>query len=99
MVLWQVEKDVNKAISVMEEVEVEIGRKKEVSRRVKGLREQISAAKHEAGQLTAEQQHLRRQQSSLHERIQRLLHQVCNPSRFCIELTELTLERQVILSS
>ena len=29
----QVEKDVNKAIGVMEEVEVEIGRKKEVSHR------------------------------------------------------------------
>lgn len=48
----------------------------QVSRRVKGLREAISSAKHEAGQLTAEQQHLRRQQSSLHERIQRMQHQV-----------------------
>ncbi len=51
----------------------------QVSRRVKGLREAISAAKHEAGQLTAEQQHLRRQQSSLQERMQRLQHQVIPP--------------------
>ncbi|EIE22049.1 hypothetical protein COCSUDRAFT_56481 [Coccomyxa subellipsoidea C-169] len=49
-----VEKDVNKAIGVIEEVETEIVRKKEVSRRVKGLQEAISATKHDDGQLTAE---------------------------------------------
>ncbi|BDA42068.1 probable kinetochore protein nuf2 [Coccomyxa sp. Obi] len=70
--IGKVEKDVNKAIALMEEVETEIGRKKEASRRVKALREAIASAKHEAAQLTAEQQHLRRQQSSLQDRIQRL---------------------------
>lgn len=39
----QVEKEVVKAIRQMEEVEVEVKRKKEVSSRVKQLRRQVSA--------------------------------------------------------
>ena len=55
---------------------------------MKRLREAISVAKHEAGQLNAEQQHLRRQQSSLHKRIQLMQHQVillitCPNTRGC----------------
>jgi hypothetical protein len=61
---------------LMEEVGDEVGRKKEVSRRVKELKAQISAFDHEATQLAATQQHLKRQQASLVERIQRLEHQV-----------------------
>ena len=48
----------------------------QVLRCVKALREATSAAKREAGQLTAEQQQLRRQQSSLQKCIQRMQHQV-----------------------
>ncbi|KAI7843287.1 hypothetical protein COHA_003119 [Chlorella ohadii] len=70
--IGKVEKEVAKASSLMEGVEGEIGRKKEVSRRVKALSSEIAAAEHEAQQLEAQHQHLKRQQAALQERIARL---------------------------
>ncbi|EFN59885.1 hypothetical protein CHLNCDRAFT_49321 [Chlorella variabilis] len=71
-VVGKVEKEVAKASGLMEGVEAEIGRKKEVSRKVKALHGEISAAEHEAQQLEAQHQHLKRQQAALQERIARL---------------------------
>jgi kinetochore protein Nuf2 len=68
----KVERDVAKAEAVMGEAEAEVARKKEVSRRVKALRAEVAAAEHEAGQLEAQHQHLKRQQAALAERIHRL---------------------------
>lgn len=54
-----------KTSALMDGVEGEIGRKKEVSRRVKALHGDIAAAEHEAQQLEAQHQHLKRQQAAL----------------------------------
>ena len=80
-VLWpQVEKEVQKAMSVMDEVGSEIGRKKEASRRVKALKAEVHGHEAEAAQLMAQYQHLQRQLASLSERLQRLEHQVTAPA-------------------
>lgn len=71
----KVEREVQKCMKGLEEVEGEVGRKKEVSRKVKALREEIAAGGAELSQLTAQQQHLKRQQAALVERLQRLEHQ------------------------
>ncbi|KAL4427452.1 hypothetical protein ABPG77_000741 [Micractinium sp. CCAP 211/92] len=68
----KVEREVGKTRALMEGVETEIGRKKEVSRKVKALQAEIAAAQHEAQQLEAQHQHLKRQQAALQERISRL---------------------------
>ena len=70
------EKEVQKAMGTMGEVDTEIARKKEASKQVKALRAQIHSHETEAAQLTAQQQHLQRQRASLSERLQRLEHQV-----------------------
>lgn len=77
MPAMKVEKDVAKAVGIMEEASGELGRKKQASAKVKGLRSEIHAAETEAAQLTAQHQHLQRQMASLSERLQRLEHQVC----------------------
>jgi uncharacterized protein (DUF3084 family) len=71
-----VEKEVLKCLDLMKEVEVEIGRKKAASARVKGLRGAIAAAGAEAAELEAQQQHLKRQMATLSDRIKRLESQV-----------------------
>lgn len=67
----KVEREVGKASGLMEGVETEIGRKKEVSRKVKALQATIAAVQHEAQQMEAQHQHLKRQQAALQERIAR----------------------------
>lgn len=62
----------------MDTVEVAIDKKKEVSRKVKQLKAEISGNEHEILQLIATQNHLKRQQTSLTERIERLEKQVAN---------------------
>lgn len=54
----------------------QVARKKEASRRVKALREQISATSNDAADLEAQQQHLMRQQATLKDRIRKLESQV-----------------------
>ena len=71
-VVSKVERDVAKAVTMMAEAEGEISRKKEVSRRVKALRAEVAAHEHEASQLAAQHQHLKRQQAALMERIERV---------------------------
>ncbi|DBA98352.1 hypothetical protein WJX82_002463 [Trebouxia sp. C0006] len=71
----KVEKEVVKAIRQMEEVEVEVKKKKEVSSRVKQLRKQVSANQAELQELEATEQHLKRQQASLTDRLSRLENQ------------------------
>ena len=73
---WQAEKDVQKMIGVMEEVHAELGRKKEVSHKVKALKAEVHSLEAEASQLMAQCQHLQRQLASLTDRLQRLEHQV-----------------------
>ncbi|KAA6429432.1 MAG: hypothetical protein FRX49_00826, partial [Trebouxia sp. A1-2] len=68
----KVEKEVVKAIRQMEEVEIEVKKKKEVSSRVKQLRKQVNANQAELQQLEATEQHLKRQQASLTDRLSRL---------------------------
>ncbi|GBF91237.1 hypothetical protein Rsub_03557 [Raphidocelis subcapitata] len=68
----KVDKDVQKCLELMREIENEVARKKEASRRVKGLREQISATSNDAADLEAQQQHLMRQQATLKDRIRKL---------------------------
>lgn len=63
-------------MSSMEEVDAEIARKKEASRKAKGLKAEIQSHETEAAQLTAQHQHLRRQLTLINERLQRLEHQV-----------------------
>ena len=71
-VVSKVERDVSKAVAMMAEAESEIGRKKEVSRRVKALRADVAASEHEAAQLATQHQHLKRQQVALLDRIDRV---------------------------
>lgn len=61
---------------MMEELKSEIGRKKTVSGQVKELRATIAANEAEAAQLTAQQQHLKRQIGMLQDKLQRLEAQV-----------------------
>lgn len=68
----KIEKELLKTISSMQETDAEIKKKKEVSKRVKALRQQISSQEHDITQLEATHQHLARQQSSLVERIERV---------------------------
>jgi len=71
-----VDKDVQKALGVMEEVGCELAKKKELSHKVKALKQEIHSHETEASQLTAEHQHLQRHLASLTERLHRLEHQV-----------------------
>ena len=68
----KIEKELSKVILTMHETDVEIKKKKEVSRRVKALRSTIAGQEHEITQLEATQQHLNRQHTSLMERIDRI---------------------------
>lgn len=70
--IGKVEREVSKALGLMEEAETEIARKKEVSRKVKALRAEVAASEHEATQLAATHQHLKRQQAALMDRIDRV---------------------------
>ena len=72
----QAGKDVQKTIAVMEEVGLELGRKKEASHKAKALKAEVMSHEAEAAQLTAQHQHLQRQLASLTDRLQRLEHQV-----------------------
>ena len=72
----QVEKEVAKAVRGMEEVETELARKKGVNRQCKELRAACAANSAELQQLEATQQHLKRQQAALQDRLQRVEHQV-----------------------
>ncbi|KAK9821512.1 hypothetical protein WJX74_005779 [Apatococcus lobatus] len=68
----KVEKDLGKAMKQLEELEAEVARKKEVSRRVKDLRRQIAVGESDCQAQAATQQHLTRQQAALHDRLHRL---------------------------
>jgi chromosome segregation ATPase len=82
----QVDKDIQKALKLMEEVEGAVAQKKEVSRQVKALRTEVLANERTANELQATQQHLKRQRANLIEKLQRLEHQV----RGCIAETDRT---------
>lgn len=71
----QAGKDVQKTIGMMEEVGLELGRKKEASHKAKALKAEVGSHEAEAAQLTAQHQHLQRQLASLTDRLQRLEHQ------------------------
>ena len=71
----QAGKDAQKTIGVMEEVGLELGRKKEASHKAKALKAEVHSHEAEAAQLTAQHQHLQRQLASLTDRLQRLEHQ------------------------
>ena len=71
-VATKVERDVEKSLSLMEEAENEIKNKKEISQKVKALRAEVADAEHEASQLAATHQHLKRQQAALMDRIDRV---------------------------
>lgn len=68
----KLEKEVSKAVCMMREADAEVGKKKEVSKRVKALRAEVASLEHEAVQLEATKQHLQRQHASLFDRIDRL---------------------------
>ncbi|KAL6769843.1 hypothetical protein ACKKBG_A32585 [Auxenochlorella protothecoides x Auxenochlorella symbiontica] len=68
----RVEKEVSKALALMEGAELEIGRKKEVSREVKRLRAELAAGEHEAAQLSATLDLLKRQTAVVEERVELL---------------------------
>ena len=70
--LAQTARDLNTALSLLEQVEGEITKKKEVNRLVKDLRAQIEQLEREQLHLQAHRQHVRRQEGSLMERLQRL---------------------------
>ena len=70
------EKEVSKAVRGMDEVEGEVARKKESSRKVKEMKHEIDSVESEALQLVATEQHLRRLQANLSDRLQRLESQV-----------------------
>ncbi|KAI8474597.1 MAG: Nuf2 family-domain-containing protein [Monoraphidium minutum] len=71
-VVAKVEKDVQKCLELMKEIENEVARKKDASRRAKELREQIGSSSNDASDLEAQQQHLLRQQATLKDRIRKL---------------------------
>jgi kinetochore protein Nuf2 len=66
------EREVARCCEAMAELEADIGRKKEASRRVKALRERISRAQGDASEVEARAEHLKRQQTTLQDRIRRL---------------------------
>lgn len=70
--LAQTSRDLTTALSLLEQVEGEITKKKEVNRLVKDLRAQIEQLEREQLHLQAHRQHVRRQEGSLMERLQRL---------------------------
>lgn len=72
----RLERDVAKATAAMEELEGEIAAKKDVSKRVKALKADIAANEKEVASLSAQQQHLKRTQAALEERLGRLEKQV-----------------------
>ena len=60
----------------MEELETDIAAKKDVSKRVKALKADIAVNEKEVASLSAQQQHLKRTQAALEERLARLEKQV-----------------------
>ncbi|KAF8060492.1 kpr-2 [Scenedesmus sp. PABB004] len=68
----KVDKEVAKCIELMTELETAVATKKQHSRTAKELRESISGAQLDAGDLEQQQQHLRRQLATLSDRIKRL---------------------------
>lgn len=72
----QIDKDIQKAMSMMDEVSSEIERKKEASKKVKALKAEIQNSEAEAAQLMAHKQHLQRCIQIATERHERLEKQV-----------------------
>eukprot|EP00878_Enallax_costatus_P013072 GHUV01013660.1.p1 GENE.GHUV01013660.1~~GHUV01013660.1.p1 ORF type:complete len:449 (+),score=217.15 GHUV01013660.1:423-1769(+) len=68
----KVDKEVAKCIELMAELESAVATKKQHSRTVKELKENISGAQLDAGDLEQQQQHLKRQLATLADRIKRL---------------------------
>lgn len=68
----KIEKELARVILMMQETDVEIKKKKEVSKRVKALRAKLSSQEQDINQLEATHQHLGRQHASLVERIDRV---------------------------
>lgn len=68
----KIEKELVRVISTMHETDVEIGKKKDVSKRVKALRAKLSSQEQDINQLEATHHHLGRQHASLVERIDRV---------------------------
>ncbi len=68
----KIEKELARVISMMHETDVEIRKKKDVSKRVKALRAKLSSQEEDINQLEATHQHLGRQHTSLAERIDRV---------------------------
>ena len=68
----KIEKELARVISMMHETDVEIGKKKDVSKRVKALRAKLSSQEQDITQLEATHHHLGRQHTSLVERIDRV---------------------------
>jgi kinetochore protein Nuf2 len=68
----KLEKEVAKTLSLMQDAEGEVQKKKEVSKKVKALKSEVAAHEHEVTQLEATKQHLDRQHVSLLERLERL---------------------------
>ena len=65
-------REVSKCVKLMEEAESEIAKHKEVSRGVKGIQSKLGENEEEVFKLTAAANHLKRQQSALSERLERL---------------------------
>lgn len=68
----KVDKELAKCIELMAEVETAVATKKQHSRSVKELKESISGAQLDAGDLEQQAQHLKRQLATLADRIKRL---------------------------
>uniref|UniRef100_A0A383VHS0 Uncharacterized protein n=1 Tax=Tetradesmus obliquus TaxID=3088 RepID=A0A383VHS0_TETOB len=68
----KVDKEVGKCLELMAELETAVATKKQHSRTAKELREAISGAQLDAGDLEQTQTHLRRQLATLSDRIKRL---------------------------
>eukprot|EP00890_Picochlorum_soloecismus_P000917 jgi/Picsp_1/1826/NSC_05293-R1_protein len=68
----KLEKEVAKTLSLMQDAEGEVQKKKVVSKKVKALKSEVAAHEHEVTQLEATKQHLDRQHVSLLERLERL---------------------------
>lgn len=68
-------KEVQKSLKMLEELDVEIVRKKEKSNLKKDVKSSIESKEAEVAALIEGQQHLKRQQGNLLEKIQRLEHQ------------------------
>ncbi len=74
--ITRMERDVAKATVAMEELESDIASKKQASKRVKALKADITGQEQEVAALSAQQQHLKRTQAALEERLGRLEKQV-----------------------